>query len=162
MENKKMVELKRDILVTIARVEEKSEFKGVDYPVVNPDEVSGYNNGYDIEMIKNATVELVQEGLITDNVTGTKVFINKIENATIFLTEKGNELAEHWSNDDRWKDTMSICGKLGDFSSRTVHMVYDEFERTEMYNLLPATPLVKAIDGIISELCDLRSRGIYR
>lgn len=158
MLNEKMVELKREILVTIAGVEELGKFKGVDYPIVEPDDV----NGYDMEMVKQVIFELVQEGLITDNVTGAKVLINKIENATIFLTEKGNELAEHWSNDDRWKDTISICGKLRDFSTRTVHMVYDELERAEMYNLLPATPLVKTIDGIISELCYLRSRGIYR
>lgn len=144
MNNKMMMEIKREILVSIEGIEELSKAKGIEYPVVEPNDENGYNKG----MIINATVELVNDGLVTDNQMGVKSSGCNIENRMLFLTENGNQLAEHWSNDDRWNETMRICGELRDFSTRVVHMVYDELLKSDLLKHISECTTVDAINNI--------------
>lgn len=52
------------------------------------------------------------------------------------LTDAGEELAEHWSNQDRWDLTMKICSELNDFSVRTVSRIYDKILEKEIDSLI--------------------------
>ncbi|AMJ41714.1 hypothetical protein [Anaerotignum propionicum] len=132
MDNKKMMELKRKILVTMENMKESEDYNGAKYPIIQPDDANGYN----LEMIKTALEEMLVDRHITDGFTKT---IIKVEEKLFDITRDGLQLAEHWSNDDRWKNAMEVCNYLGDFSTRTIHMVYDELERKDVLAYIDST-----------------------